>query len=98
MKTNFNLLVDEHLDSLEGINNYEADPFFYTRLKARMQDELQKENWYFPLKPVWIIGSMALLLVFNVIMISVKNKNVNNQEAHGIKGFAASYDQTIVSF
>ena len=92
-------LVEEHLQSLQGIKEIGTDDFFYTRLKARMERTLEEEGWNFPLKPVWVIGSMALLLAVNVFMLSQQFKSKNSSSANSatVQGFAEQYDQTISS-
>ncbi len=38
MKNNFTPLVDDHLQSISGMQEATTDDFFYTRLKGRMQE------------------------------------------------------------
>jgi hypothetical protein len=99
MKKKSTPLVDEHLQSLEGMQDTGTDDFFYTRLKARMQRELVQDNWSFPLKPVWIVGTMTLLLAINVFMLSqqFKAKSTTPAASSSLQGFAESYDQSISS-
>ena len=100
MKRENNSLVDEHLLSLIKIKETEADAFFYTRLKARMEREHSQADWNFPLKPIWVIATMSFLLVINVLMFTAKNKTTKTQseDVSSIKSFASSYDQSISSF
>jgi hypothetical protein len=93
-------LLDEHLQSLVGIQEVGTDAFFYTRLKARMERELLKDNWNFPLKPIWIIGTMAFFLAINIFMFSqrVTTKENNRTSASTIESFAEAYDQKITSY
>ena len=100
MKRENNSLVDEHLLSLTGLKETEADAFFYTRLKGRMEREHSLADWNFPLKPIWVIATMGFLLVINVFMFTAKNKTTKTQteDVTSIKSFAASYDQSISSF
>ena len=90
MKKMDTLLVEEHLQSLQGIKETGTDDFFYTRLKARMESALEEEGWSFPLKPVWVIGSMALLLAVNIFMLSqqFKSKKNSKQSSATVQGFA----------
>jgi hypothetical protein len=99
MKKKSTPLVDEHLHSLEGMQDTGTDDFFYTRLRARMQRELVQDNWNFPLKPVWIVGTMTLLLAINVFMLSqqFKEKSTTPAASSSLQGFAESYDQSISS-
>ena len=100
MKKNNNLLVEEHLRSLNEMKEAETDAFFYTRLKARMERQNGVADWNFPLKPIWIIGTMSFLLLINVWMINLKNKTstIQTEDTHSINSFAASYDQSTSSF
>lgn len=104
MKNKSTPLTDEHLKALQPMQEAVTDDFFYTRLKARMERAMQEdkagEGWAFPLKPVWVIGTMVLLLAVNGFMLSQeyrqKNDTANGQE-NGIQQFASSYDQVISS-
>jgi len=97
MKKKSTPLVDEHLQSLQGMQEVGTDDFFYTRLKARM-DKAQ-QGWSFPLKPAWVVGSLVLLLAVNGFMLSQKFKAGKTQKSTSstLQSFAESYDQTIVS-
>lgn len=99
MKKKSTPLVDEHLRSLEGMQEAGTDDFFYTRLRARMQRELVQDNWYFPLKPVWMLGTMSLFLALNVFMLSQQFtiKSTTPAANSSLQGFAESYDQSISS-
>jgi hypothetical protein len=100
MKKENHLLAEEHLKYLDGIKLPETDPFFYTRLKARMEKEHSASHSNFTLKPVWLVAAMVLVLIVNVFMIGLKNKTVVGQsdETASVKGFAASYDQSVPSY
>lgn len=101
MKKNITPLVDEHLESLKGINEYIKDDFFYTRLKARVENNIIETRWNFPFQPVWVVATMVLLLVINVFMLAQKNTTQPKSIVEGtatIKNFAEGYDQTISSF
>jgi hypothetical protein len=107
MNKNSTPLVDEHLQSLEGIQEAGTDDFFYTRLKARMlagqsggEKDKSLQGWNFPLKPVWVIGTLALLLAVNGIMLSQQFKTgkvKTTASSSSLQSFAESYDQTITS-
>ena len=57
-------LVDEYLESLQQAGEVDTDPFFYTRLKARMENEIAQEGRPL-LKPGWLVGALSLFLVVN---------------------------------
>lgn len=101
MKKNSTPLVDEHLESLKGMELAEAGDFFYTRLKARMladKEGNREQLWRFPLRPVWIVSTLVLLLGINGFMLTqqVRNKNISSKSTgSSVQGFAEAYDQTI---
>jgi uncharacterized membrane protein len=97
MEKNFTSLVDEHLQSMQGIKEVGTDDFFYTRLKARMKKEKSQQGWSFPLKPVWVVGTLALLLAVNGFMLLQQAKTKSTTSAASLQNFAESYDQTISS-
>ena len=100
-------LLDQHLQSMQGMQEAGTDDFFYTRLKARMlarQSDGEKENsqpgWSFPLKPVWVVGTLVLLLAVNGFMLFQQLKTRETKStasASSLQNFAESYDQTISS-
>lgn len=90
-------LVNEHLQSMQGMQEVGTDDFFYTRLKARMEKEKSQQGWSFPLKPVWVVGTLALLLAVNGFMLSQQGKTKSTTSALSLQNFAESYDQTISS-
>ena len=90
-------LVDEHLQGMQAMQEVGTDDFFYTRLRARMEKEKSQPGWSFPLKPVWIVGTLALLLAVNGFMLSQQSKTKSTTSASSLRSFAESYDQTISS-
>ena len=100
MKKHSTALVDAHLESLVGMEEHTTVEYFYTRLKARMDNRAGDELSIAGLKPVWLVGSMAVLFVINICMLSIKmeTKQLNAAESISIKSFAEAYDQTLSSF
>lgn len=100
MEKNSTPLVDSHLESLVGMQEHVTDEYFYTRLKARMENLAGEELLIAGLKPIWLVSSMAVLFVINMCMLSIKTttKQVNATETNSIKNFAEAYDQTLSSF
>ncbi len=92
-------LVEEHLQALQGMREAETDPFFYTRLKARM-DNPQQPGWVFPLKPAWLIAPLALLLAVNGWMLVQRSKNreAATTTVATLQQFAASYNLEVSSY
>ncbi|MBK9570572.1 MAG: hypothetical protein IPO53_12125 [Chitinophagaceae bacterium] len=101
MKKNFTPLVDEHLQSIQGMQEAGTDDFFYTRLRARIDKERSEQGWSLPLKPVWILSTLVLLLVLNGITLlqQAKTKTTNTGvSTSSLQNFAESYDQSISSY
>lgn len=93
-------LVDTHLQSMLGMQEASTDDFFYTRLKARMEKEKPQQGWSFPLKPLWVVGTLILLLAVNGIMLAQQfkaKKPTATASSSSLQGFAESYDQAISS-
>lgn len=101
MEKNFTPLVDDHLQSIQGIQETGTDDFFYTRLKARMEKDKPQQGWNFPLKPVWIVGTLALLLAVNGFMLANQSKvkkTTSVVSTSSLQNFAQAYDQSISSY
>ena len=61
--------IEEILCSLDGSKRAAAPDFFYTRLKARMEKGLTKNNvreWM--LRPVYIVSALLLVLAVNIFV------------------------------
>jgi hypothetical protein len=104
MKKNPTPLVDDHLQSIQAMQEAGTDDFFYTRLKVRMlarqSGERSQQGWTLPLKPVWVIGTLTLLLAVNGFMLTQAYKTKKTKTGTtdvSLQSFAASYDQTISS-
>jgi hypothetical protein len=65
------------LNSINGIGSAEPKPFFYTRLKARMERKLLQPKTVFgyQLKPMYAYGAVIILLILNAIFISNFSEN-----------------------
>ncbi len=95
MEKNFTPLLDEHLDAIAGMKEAATDDFFYTRLKARMEGP--QPGWSLPLKPAWVIGILATLLVMNgmILLRRGEKTGVQKENSSSLQDFAKAYDQTI---
>jgi hypothetical protein len=82
--------IEETLKAFEGINQAEPKPFFYTRLKARMERELVETKtvlgWTF--KPIYVYVSLTLVLTINIFtIITFINKSSqppNDSQVYGL--------------
>ena len=90
-------ITDEYLKSLEGIEAAEPRDFFYSRLTNRLANQQVQKDWVFPLKPVWMICTLAVFLLINTIILTqtIKPQKANDSS---IEGFANAYDQNISSY
>jgi hypothetical protein len=61
-------LTDSYLQSVEGMQPVELPPFFYTRLKARMEQSVEGRP-SFMAKPVLAIALLGLVLVLNTVVL-----------------------------
>ena len=88
-------LTDAYLQVFEKIKEAEADPFFYTRLKARM--EKGNTEWSFSLKPVWIVSMLALFLLINTFFLvtQVKQSKETPEQNTSLQNFASGYDLSV---
>jgi hypothetical protein len=95
MKKKSTPLVDEHLESLAGLKEAVTDDFFYSRLRARMEDRASGVQ-RFVLKPVWTIAVLCVLLLMNGFMLFEQRKIKQIPSASAsIESFANAYDQNV---
>lgn len=85
--------IEGTLGALEGIESAEPNPFFYTRLKARMENAQEalppRIRWV--MKPSVVFSSLALIIVLNVVSVINYSKNSQQTEKQSIEGFASEY-------
>src|SRR5258705_5637179 len=71
-KNNINQRVEETLDSLDGIQRASAGPFFYTRLKAKLEQG-EKSAWEtissFISRPAMVFATICVVLLLNVVIL-----------------------------
>ncbi len=73
--------IDKVLNSLDGVQRATAPDFFYTRLRARLEKGLTKNNnpkWV--LRPVYIFSTLLLVIAINAFVF-LRNQNVNSTTA-----------------
>lgn len=74
-------LVQDTLDSLEGIRRAEPAPYFYTRLQARLQRS-ERTIWEsmgaFLARPAVAIASLCLILILNGFLLFQQNNNTSS--------------------
>ncbi|UII29343.1 hypothetical protein LVD15_13210 [Fulvivirga maritima] len=65
-KEDINNEVEKTLHSLDGIKKAELSPFFYTRVKARLQNRTEKVS---TMQWTWALTAVVILLVLNVFVL-----------------------------
>lgn len=73
--------VEKTLRSLDGITRAEANPFLYTRIKARMQKQSRWENVIsFISRPVVVFAVFIMVLTVNgLFLINPSEENSTNE-------------------
>jgi hypothetical protein len=95
MKNDTEKLLEQHLSLIDKMQEIGPAPFFYTRLKARMENEKTSGSWELPFKPVFVISILVTLLAINGILVVQEMKSVKTSTNKGIQALAASYDQVV---
>ncbi len=72
--------INDTINSLEGLGKAKANPFFFTRLEARMQEELLPANGPFAfLSNLKLsVAVLAVFMVLNVVSIFLIGGNSND--------------------
>ncbi len=73
-------LTDEYLKVIDGIQDAEPKPFFYTRLKARMEKKAESYSIWQPS----FAFALSVVLVFNIYFLKSYEavpKNTNPAQA-----------------
>jgi hypothetical protein len=97
MSTNKQHRIDEIMDSLDGCTRAAAPDFFYTRLRARMENEASPTtSGFWLLRPAFAFASMAIILLINLLVVfSQSNNNTDDAvvatETDGFQSMAAEY-------
>ena len=94
--------IDETLNSLNNIQRAKAPAFFYTRLKARMERELENggpiTRWL--TRPALTLSIAAIVLILNatVILQLIKQDNNNSLPVNNETPALASNDYSIGTY
>ena len=96
-KNNFTPLADGYLEIGSQEQSLGPDEFFYTRLKARMDREINTERYSrFNLRPAILLVALTVLLCVNSFLLVNHDQTKNNiSEGSSIETFASSYDLTV---
>jgi hypothetical protein len=78
MKNDIQNKVQQALDSLDGIQRAEPQPYFYTRLRARLQRN-ERTIWEtmgsFMARPVVAVAGLCLILLMNAAILLRQSNN-----------------------
>jgi len=103
MNTDKNKKTEEILSSLDGLKKVSAPDFFYTRLKARMMQEILPAN---PkpaklLRPVYALAGLVVVLLLNAAVIITKGSSwealSSGNESETLQSIAADYNLNDIS-
>ena len=95
---NVNEEIEKTMQSLDGITTAEPQPFFYTRLEARLKARMENAQAAMPpqmrwvLKPAYLFSTLAIIILLNVVSAMNYSKSTNqNSDEQNIEGFAKGY-------
>lgn len=98
MEQNIERNIEKTISSIDDLQLIEAPPFFYTRLKARMEKGASPVGMGTKLRPALAMAGLALLIVLNVFTVMHLNKQTPPAAAKGqgsspasIESFASLY-------
>lgn len=87
-------MIDQILEVADQMQPTDAPAFFYTRLRARMENEMapaREQVWY--KKPAWAIAAMTIFITLNIWMLTqaYQQKSDSKTASPGIDNFINSY-------
>ena len=90
-------MVENTLNSLDGISSAEAPGYFLAKTKAKLYRSEQKEERFQFRRPVLLIAVLTLFLVMNsLVLLHVQSNSRYTQtdKASNVDGFAKEYGFT----
>lgn len=89
--------IESILNSLDGLEKANPRPFFFTRLEARMQEEVKgsfvEKILGFLIRPSVAIAAVVLIVVVNAFVIISTTLHSEDQATEGNKIEIATVDQ-----
>lgn len=95
MKNTIDEAFEHDLDIFSNTKNMKAPDFFYTSLKARMENETRLNIFGHHINPILVICALTLFLFINSILLRRDKDLINSNKS--IESLAASYDQIITN-
>lgn len=93
MENKRNNQIEEIIGSLDNVKRATAPDFFYTRLKARMENELvtkPRRSWI--LQPVYILGVLLVVLAVNAaVLLKGSSTDTTIPETDTMQSIASEY-------
>ena len=87
-----NKRTEEILESLGSLQKAAAPDYFYTRLVAKMENEMPvKRKTFLLLRPAFITAVLSIVLVINVASLLLLNDKPKKEKAT-IEAFAEAYN------
>ncbi|HET7119089.1 MAG TPA: hypothetical protein VFI29_21530 [Hanamia sp.] len=93
MPDNFNKNIEDALNSIDGIKKASPNPYFFTRLEARMQKEkgIWEEISSFVARPLVAFACICLVIMVNASVIISSEKS--NHDTSGQNNELATVDE-----
>lgn len=84
--------VEKTLQSLEGVQRAEANPYLFTRIKARMQ---KNTSWElissFVSRPIVALATLLLVMIINALVVLSSGNNEGNGTEIAVTDIAEDY-------
>lgn len=89
-QTNYEEEITRTINSFDGVKKAEPSPFFYTRLKARMDSRKEERQWSFPF--IWKAALVMLLLANGLTFYFLSSKDTSEDPLQTLS--AEYFDRT----
>lgn len=85
--------INQTLNSLEGLGKAEASPFFYTRLEAKMEQQLlpASSSLTFLGEFRWSVAALSLFMIMNITSLFFLTGTDTASEEASLETFSQEY-------
>ena len=87
--------LEKNLDVFSTMKEVGVPDFYYTRLSARMENELATNELALFIKPLLVICTLTLFLFINSLLLKKDTSLATSDTSQNIEALAVAYDQTI---